>query len=51
MLEQKERIEDPFHRSRLRAYRIVPWWVNEDCIQVTVCRTERGIELGQPAPR
>jgi hypothetical protein len=39
MLEQKGRIEDPFHSSGPRTYRIVPWWLNEDSFRVTVCLT------------
>ena len=36
----------PFHKSGLRTYRIVPWWMNEGCIQLTVRLTERQIEIG-----
>ncbi|MFM0662922.1 YciI family protein [Paraburkholderia sediminicola] len=36
----------PFHSSGMRQYRIVPWWMNEGCIQLTVRLTERKIELG-----
>lgn len=35
----------PFHRSGLRRYRIVPWWMNEGCLQLTVRLTERRIEV------
>ena len=48
--EQAAKIADtcPFHKSGLRTYRIVPWWMNEGCIQLTVRLTERRIELGRP---
>ena len=36
----------PFHSSGLRHYRIVPWWMNEGCIQLTLRLTERKIDIG-----
>ncbi len=35
----------PFHASGLRQYRIVPWWMNEGCINITLKLTERLIEI------
>jgi len=36
----------PFHSSGMRTYRIVPWWMNEGCIQLTIRLTEKQIDLG-----
>jgi uncharacterized protein len=36
----------PFHSSGLRSFRIVPWWMNEGCIQLTLRLAERQIEIG-----
>jgi uncharacterized protein YciI len=36
----------PFHSSGLRHYRIVPWWMNEGCIQLTLRLTGRKIDIG-----
>ncbi len=35
----------PFHASGLRRYRIVPWWMNEGCLNITLKLTERLIEI------
>lgn len=35
----------PFHRSGLRQYRIVPWWMNEGSLRITLRCTAGTFEL------
>ncbi len=36
----------PFHSSGMRSFRIVPWWMNESCIKLTLRLTGRQIDIG-----
>lgn len=36
----------PFHSNGLRQYRILPWWMNEGCIQLTFKLTSKQITIG-----